>query len=67
MQNQGADIYILGFNLNLPLLHGLSVMSLMILMTVWAWEALYKYIIDQHIPLRKAKVRSNSLPWMTSS
>ena len=35
--------------------------------SVWAWEALYKYIIDQHIPLRKAKVRSNSLPWMTSS
>ena len=31
--------------------------------SVWAWEALYKYIIDQHIPLRKAKVRSNSLPW----
>ena len=35
MQNQGADIYILGFNLNLPLLHGLSVMSLMILMTLF--------------------------------
>ena len=35
--------------------------------SVWAWDALYKYIIDQHIPLRKTKVRSNSLPWMTSS
>ena len=28
--------------------------------SVWAWEALYKYIINQHIPLRKTKVRSNS-------
>ena len=35
--------------------------------SVWAWEAIYKYIIDQHIPLRMAKVRSNSLPWMCSS
>ena len=25
--------------------------------SVWAWEAIYKYIIDQHIPLRMAKVR----------
>ena len=45
------------FNLNLLLFHGLSVITLMILM----------YIIDQHIPLRMAKVRSKSLPWMTSS
>ena len=35
--------------------------------SVWAWEAVYKYIIDNHIPLRQAKVRSNSLPWMSSS
>jgi hypothetical protein len=27
-----------------------------------AWESLYKYIINHHIPLRKVKVRSNSLP-----
>ena len=41
MQNQGADIYILGFNLNLPLLHGLSVMSLMILMTLFGHGKYY--------------------------
>ena len=35
--------------------------------SVRAWETLYKFIIDKHIPLRLAKVRSNSLPWMTSS
>ena len=34
---------------------------------VWAWETLYNYIIDHHIPIRKVKIRSNSLPWMSSS
>ena len=33
----------------------------------WAWETLYKYIVNHHIPCRKAKIRSTSLPWMTSS
>eukprot|EP00112_Aurelia_sp_Birch-Aquarium-sp1_P013646 Seg2901.1 transcript_id=Seg2901.1/GoldUCD/mRNA.D3Y31 product="hypothetical protein" protein_id=Seg2901.1/GoldUCD/D3Y31 len=31
---------------------------------VWAWENLYKDIIGTHIKTRKAKIRSNSLPWM---
>ena len=35
--------------------------------SVWAWETLYNYIINYHIPLSKVKVRSNILPWMTSS
>ena len=35
--------------------------------SVWAWETLYNYIIDHHIPIRKVKIRSNSLPWMSSS
>lgn len=35
--------------------------------SVWAWETLYNYIINYHIPIRKVKIRSNSLPWMTSS
>ena len=34
---------------------------------VWVWEALYKFIIDEHVLLRMAKVRSNSLPWGSSS
>lgn len=35
--------------------------------SVWAWETLCNYIINYHIPIRKVKIRSNSLPWMTSS
>ena len=35
--------------------------------SVWVWETLYNYIIDHHIPIRKVKIRSNSLPWMSSS
>ena len=33
----------------------------------WAWECLYKEIINRHVKVRKAKVRSNSLPWMNSA
>ena len=35
--------------------------------TAWAWEHLYKDIINRHVKVRKAKVRSNSLPWMNSA
>ena len=35
--------------------------------SVWAWETLYNYITNYHIPIRKVKIQSNSLPWMTSS
>ena len=35
--------------------------------SVWAWETKYNYISNYHIPIRKVKLRSNSLPWMTSS
>ena len=31
------------------------------------WNYLYKDIMDHHIPSRKAKIRSNSLPWIDSS
>ena len=30
----------------------------------WAWKYLYKEIISIHIKTRKAKIWSNSLPWM---
>ncbi|CAH3137642.1 unnamed protein product, partial [Pocillopora meandrina] len=32
----------------------------------WAWNCMYNIIASSHIPLRKAKVRKNSLPWMNS-
>ena len=32
----------------------------------WAWELLYKDIINNHLKRRKAKIRSNSLPWMNT-
>ena len=35
--------------------------------TVWAWEYLFKSIVDTHITTRQAKVRSDSLQWMNST
>ena len=32
---------------------------------VWAWEKLYKDIVDKHIPTRQVKFRKRSLPWIT--
>ena len=32
----------------------------------WAWELLYKDIMNNHLKRRKAKIRSNSLPWMNT-
>ena len=32
----------------------------------WAWETLYKNILNEHLTERKAKIRSKSLPWMNS-
>ena len=32
----------------------------------WAWETIYKDIINDHIKTRQAKVRKSSLPWMNS-
>ena len=32
----------------------------------WAWNCMYNVIANNHIPLRKAKVRKHSLPWMSS-
>lgn len=32
----------------------------------WAWNCMYNVIANSHIPLRKAKVRKHSLPWMSS-
>ena len=32
---------------------------------VWAWEKLYKDIVDKHIPTRQVKFRKRSLPWVT--
>lgn len=32
----------------------------------WAWETLYKDIVNDHISLRRVKIRSDSLPWMNS-
>ena len=34
---------------------------------VYAWETLYKSILDDHIKERKVKVRTASHPWMNSS
>ena len=31
------------------------------------WNSLYNDIIDHHLPSRKAKIRSKSLPWTDSS
>ena len=33
----------------------------------YAWETLYKNILNSFVKTRKAKIRSNSLPWMTSA
>ena len=33
---------------------------------VWIWESLYRDIIKDEIPERKAKVRRKSLPWVTT-
>ena len=33
----------------------------------WTWETLYKEIIKDHAPKRKAKIRTDSLPWMNVS
>ena len=33
----------------------------------WSWEYLYKDILKDHLTTRKAKIRSNSLPWMNSA
>ena len=32
----------------------------------WAWETLYKDIVNDHNPQRRVKIRSESLPWMNS-
>ena len=32
----------------------------------WAWNCMYNEIANNHITLRKAKVRKHSLPWMNS-
>ena len=32
----------------------------------WAWNCMYNVIANNHIPLRKAKVRKHSPPWMNS-
>ena len=32
----------------------------------WAWNCMYDEIANNHITLRKAKVRKHSLPWMNS-
>ena len=32
----------------------------------WAWDYIYSEIANNHITLREAKVRKNSLPWMNS-
>ena len=29
-----------------------------------AWEHLYKDILNDHLTVRKVKIRTNSLPWM---
>ena len=33
----------------------------------WAWEHLYKDILNDHLTVRKVKIRINSLPWMNST
>jgi len=32
----------------------------------WVWETLNKDIVNDHIPQRRVKIRSDSLPWMNS-
>ena len=32
----------------------------------WAWETIYKNILNEHLSERTAKVCSNRLPWMNS-
>ena len=32
----------------------------------WAWQTLYKDTVNDHISLRRVKIRSDSLPWMNS-
>ena len=33
----------------------------------WAWQQMYKDLINTHAPFRTAKVRQNSLPWVDRS
>ena len=33
----------------------------------WSWEYSYKDILKDHLTTRKAKIRSNSVPWMNSA
>ena len=33
----------------------------------WAWEHLYKDILNDHLTVRKVKIRTKSLPWMNST
>lgn len=35
--------------------------------STWAWEQLFKGVVNNHVKVRKAKVKSNSLPWMNSA
>ena len=32
----------------------------------WAWETMFKDVIDSHIPKRLVKIKQHSLPWMNS-
>ena len=32
---------------------------------IHAWELLFKDVLDTHIPTRRAKIRKESLPWVT--
>ena len=32
----------------------------------WAWETMFKDVIDSHIPTRLVKTRQHSPPWMNS-
>ena len=33
--------------------------------SLWAWEELFNGVINEHVQTRKAKIRSQSEPWMT--
>ena len=35
--------------------------------STWAWEQLFKSVLNKHVKIRKAKVKSNSLLWMNSA
>ena len=35
--------------------------------TTWAWETMYKSIVNEHIKERRVKIRSKSSPWMNGS